>query len=385
MGFHRTKHGVTLALLALAGLGFANRCEAADAKATADALFQPLIAQDKCVGVSVGVIRGDVREYFGYGETGQHTDKTPGADTLFEIGSITKTFVGLMLAQMIDEGLVQLDAPIRTYLPEGTKVPAYGDREILVVDLATHTSGLPRNPGGMWDIKRIRSLDDIFNPFVKYTPDRLYAFLAGYTLKYAPGTRYVYSNLGAGLLGHALSLKAGQPFDEMVVARVCDPLGLNDTRVTLTPDQRARVAPGYLQIAEAPYFANPFPSSYAPLPALGGAGSLRSTARDMLTYLAANLGLVETPWPKAVAMTHAPQFTVNDKMQLGLFWHIYALKGFDEPLYEHTGRTGGYFSYAGFFEKRRIGVVVLSNGIVSVSDPAARLLRELAADEEGKS
>lgn len=382
MGFQNAKRGVILALLVLAGLGFASRCEAADAKAAADALFQPLIAENKCVGVSIGVIRGDAREYFGYGETGQHTDRVPDADTLFEIGSITKTFVGLMLAQMIDEGLVQLDAPIRTYLPEGTKVPAYGEREILVADLATHTSGLPRNPGGMWDMKNIRSLDDVFNPFAKYTPDRLYGFLAGYTLKYAPGTRFVYSNLGAGLLGHALSLKAGMPFEEMVVTRVCGPLGLNDTRVTLTPDQRGRVAPGYLQYAEAPYFANPFPSSYAPVPALGGAGSLRSTARDMLTYLAAHMGIVETPWPKAVAMTHEPQFTVNDRLQIGLFWHIYTLKGFDEPLYEHTGMTGGYYSYVGFFMKRQLGVAVLGNGIVDIDTQAAQLLRNLASAGE---
>lgn len=371
-----------LLLAGLAACAAVTQAPARSVENTLASVVHPLIDQKKCVGVAVGIIHGDAQYAFGYGQVRQHTGQVPDADTLFEIGSITKTFVGTLLAQMVQEGLVRLDDPVLAYLPEGTTVPAYHGREITLLDLATHTSGLPRNPGKLWVWNDIHSIQDLFNPFVTYTPERLYAFLAEYQLEGLPGKRHQYSNLGAGLLGHALALRAGLPFEQLVLQRICGPLGLDDTRVTLSADQRARVAPGYLQIADPPYFANPYPSSYKPVPALAGAGTLRSTVRDMLMYLAANMALAETPCVEAMAMAQEPRYVINERQRIGLFWQISDPKEFDEPLYHHSGRTGGYYSFVGFLKERRLGVVVLSNGISSVNSAALSILRSLARQDQ---
>jgi len=202
-----------------------------------------------------------------------------------------------------------------------------------------------------------------------------------------PGESYCYSNLGAGLLGHALSLKAGSSFEKLIVDRICKPLEMDDTRVVLTDEQRSRVCPGYIQVARAPYTANPYPSSYVPVPTLGGAGSLRSTVDDMLTYIEANLGLFETDTnlSKAIEMTHKPRFTINDHARMGLGWKILDYDNLDEPIFRHSGLTGGYCSFAGFVKKRKLGVVVLHNTLQSVNTAGLRILYRLAkeCDEAG--
>jgi len=174
-----------------------------------------------------------------------------------------------------------------------------------------------------------------------------------------------------------LELEAGKPFEELVVERICAPLGMDDTRVTLTPDQRARVAPGYIQILELPYAAPPFPSSYATIPALAAAGSLRSTANDMLTYLAANMGLAETGFQEAIEATHAPRHVLNKARSIGIYWQLVRDQDSGDLIIRHTGLTGGYYSFAGFMKKRQIGVVVLSSGTASMSGPGMRILHAL--------
>jgi CubicO group peptidase (beta-lactamase class C family) len=198
---------------------------------------------------------------------------------------------------------------------------------------------------------------DPANPYSDYDGVRLYAFLNGYTLTRDPGARYEYSNLGVGLLGFALARRAGASYEEMVLRRVIGPLGMSDTRVTLTPDLRARLARGHSGEREAANWD---------VDALAGAGALRSTAADMTRFLAAATGLVRTPLDSAFRLTQVIQGDAGPNMRIGLGWHVIGPDS--TAAWWHNGGTGGYRSFIGFDPRRRFGVVVLSNSAESVDD-----------------
>jgi len=271
---------------------------------------------------------------------------------VFEIGSITKVFTASLLADMVARGEVGLDDPVAKFLPTTVLVPARNGRQITLVDLATQSSGLPRLPGNL-------TPKDSNNPYADYTVDQLYAFLSGYELTRDIGAKYEYSNLGVGLLGHALSLRARTSYEDLVTRRILRPLGMRETAITLTPALRKRIAPGH--DAEGNVVAN------WDLPTLAGAGALRSTVNDMLTFLAANLDSTGTPLARALHQTHASRHgTDNPNMTVGLAWHILARPV--GAIVWHNGGTGGYRSFIGFDQTRRIAVVVLTNVSASVDD-----------------
>jgi CubicO group peptidase (beta-lactamase class C family) len=211
--------------------------------------------------------------------------------------------------------------------------------------LATHTSGLPDIPSNL------RPADEL-NPYADYTVEQMYAALEEYTLPRKPGEVYEYSNWGMGLLGHILALRSGMSYEELVVTRIANELGMPDTRITLTPRMQEHLAQGYRDKVPFPLWD---------IPTLAGAGALRSTARDMLTYLAANMGLQESNLYPAMQITHQVRRQVNPgKMQIGLGWHIMMMYG-GQKIIEHHGGTGGYASYVGFIKEKQTGAVVLTN------------------------
>ncbi|HTI03760.1 MAG TPA: serine hydrolase, partial [Gemmatimonadales bacterium] len=264
---------------------------------------------------------------------------------VFEIGSITKVFTASVLADMVARGEVRLDDPVAKYLPASVHVPSYGGKQITLVDLATQSSGLPRLPTNF-------APRDSTNPYADYTVAQLYAFLSSYQLPRDVGATYEYSNLGMGLLGHALALRAHTSYESLVRARILAPLGMRETAITLTPQLTARLAPGH--DAEGHVVPN------WDLPTLAGAGALRSTARDMLTFLAANIDTGTTALNREFATTHAPRHPAGSPtMQIGLAWHILARPG--GSIVWHNGGTGGYRSFLGYDPARRMGVVILAN------------------------
>ncbi|HLZ45079.1 MAG TPA: serine hydrolase [Gemmatimonadales bacterium] len=283
------------------------------------------------------------------------------SNAVFEIGSITKTFTASILADMVSRGEVRLDDPVETYLPPGdsVRIPSRNGKKITLVDLATQSSGLPRLPSNM-------APRDSSNPYADYSVQQLYAFLSGYTLPRDIGSTYEYSNLGMGLLGHALARKAGMSYETLVTRRVLAPLGMNETAISLTPALRSRLAPGH------DVDGNVVPNW--DLPTLAGAGALRSTTRDMLTYLAANLDTT-TALERAMRDAHTPRREAGSpNMRIGLAWHILSRPG--GSIVWHNGGTGGYRTFTGFDPARRIGVVVLSNVNSSVDDLGFHLLDE---------
>jgi len=281
------------------------------------------------------------------------------AGAVFEIGSITKVFTASVLSDMVARGEVKLDDPVANYLPRAVHMPVRG-RPISLLDLATQVSGLPRLPDNL-------APRDPSNPYADYSVRQLYEFLSRYQLPRDPGASYEYSNLGMGLLGHALALRARMSYEQLVARRLLTPLGMRETAITLTPPLRARLAPGHDEAGNvAPNWD---------LPTLAGAGALRSTASDMLAFLAANVDTSATPVGRALRQTHDPrQATDNPNLKVGLAWHI--LSRPSGNIVWHNGGTGGYRTFIGFDPVRRIGVVVLSNFNRSVDDLGYHLLDE---------
>lgn len=311
------------------------------------------------VGVVVGIRRGDDTSVAGRA----HGGPRPDGRTLYEIGSITKTFTSLLLADGVVRGEWSLDDPVRALLPPGTVVPTRDGAEITLAHLATHTSGLPNAPIPLvrGSVEMLRGRD----PYAALTPDGLLAALAGATLSRTPGTGGVhYSNLGVGVLGQALAHATGTPYGALVEQRVCRPLGLVDTAThdRLTAEQRARLAPGH--------HGRRRPAAPWPLDGLPGAGALRSSADDVLRYLTAQLEPGSTPLTDAIRLTQQPR--VEGRQQIGLGW---LRNGAPDPLWWHNGGTGGYRSFAGFVPARRTAVVVLSNHARSVDPLGLRTLR----------
>jgi CubicO group peptidase (beta-lactamase class C family) len=315
-------------------------------------------AAKKSPGIVVGIIDERGPRIISCGRSGWKEGPILDGDTVFEIGSVTKVFTSLILADMVTRGEVKLDDPISKYLPARVKVPSRTGREITLADLATHTSGLPRLPDNF-------APSDAANPYADYTVAQLYDFLASYSLKRSPGVEYEYSNVGGGLLGHILALKAGTNYEALVIKEICQPLGMTNTLITLTAELQARLAQGHNEAGH--------PTANWDMPALAGAGALRSTANDLLKLLAASMGREKTVLQPAMELAETPRHEAGSAgMKIGLGWHI--ASNYGTELVWHNGGTGGYRSFIGFNQKKQQAVVVMANSANSVDDIGFHLL-----------
>lgn len=324
-------------------------CAAASAELPPDTEIRSILAkrtgENTGIGIVVGVIDSNGRRIVSSGSLAKNDTRRLDGDTVFEIGSMTKVFTSLLLMDMARRGEVLVNDPVSKYLPATVRMPERNGRKITLADLATQSSGLPRMPSNFHP-------QDNANPYADYSVQQMYDFLSGYQLTRDIGSQYEYSNLGVGLLGHVLALRAGMSYEELVRTRICDPLGMKDTRITLTPGMKARLAVGHSETLA--------PVANWDLPTFAGAGALRSTANDMLTFLAANLGYIQSPLAKAMAdevSIRKPAGSPDMKIAYG--WHIQTKD--EQSIVWHNGGTGGYRSYMGYDPKARAGVVVLSN------------------------
>ncbi len=310
-------------------------------------LVQLVDVEKRAPGIVVGMIAADPQERWvvGYGRLSATDERVPDGDTVFEIASITKVFTGILLAQAVVNGEVKLDDPISMYLPEGVTAPEYEGKSITLLDLATHTAGLPTWP---YNVPVVGS-----NPFADYTPDQMYAFLSGHHLTRVPGSTYEYSNYGFSLLGNLLARRAGQAdYEALLSERIIRPLGMESTRIELTPDMRSRLA--------TPHSSYDGVSTNWHAPTLAGSGSILSTANDLLTFLAANMGLTETELQPALQLANTPQRPGEmwTLAYIGLGWN---LPGSGNGIHYHGGGNFGYSSFLAWDSERKIGVVVLMN------------------------
>jgi len=251
-------------------------------------LVRRIDQERQAVGIVVGVIEPAGRRVVACGNLASGDPRPLDGDTIFEIGSISKVFTSLLLADMVHGKEVALDDPAAKYLPENVKMPERSGKSITLHDLSTHTSGLPRLPGNL-------KLKDPRNPYADYSVDDLYWFLSSYELPRDPGVEFEYSNLGGGLLGHLLARHAGTDYENLIKTRITEPLGMTDTGITLSPSMRQRMATGHTAMLA--------PTANWDLPTLAGAGALRSSANDILTFLEAFLGYKESRLARAMQAT----------------------------------------------------------------------------------
>ncbi len=326
---------VSCVLSLLAGVAHA---QALDLRAQVDPLARPLVDEGVAVGLVVGIFKGGETQILAYGETRKGSGDAPNGETIYEIGSASKAFTGVLFADMVETGDVKLDNPLQQYVK--IKVPVHGETPITLEHLATHTSGLPRLPDNMQPA-------DPENPYVDYTAQQMGAFLEGHQLRRAPG-EYEYSNFGMGMLGYLLARQQRMNYEGLLIARIAKPAGMNDTCITLNKARQERLAP--------PYDAALNPAKNWTFPTLAGAGGIRSTTNDMLKFIAANLADDNTPLTRSMRQSHKRRYAIPGGA-IGLGWHIAG----DNITRWHNGMTGGYASWVSVVPEFDAGVVVLAN------------------------
>jgi len=267
-------------------------------------------------------------------------------EAVFEIMSNTKVLTSLLLAEMAGRGEVGLEDPVTQYLPSSLKLPQLGG-PIRLVDLATYTSGLPNMPDNL-----PRNWWALPNPLADYTQDQFFSFLSHYTPKYAPGTHYEYANAGFGLLGIALARRAGMTYEELLIERVCAPLGMAHTRINLSDDMRRHLVQGHDLAMK--------PTQLWDFTALPGAGYARSTANDLTVFIKACLGLVQTPLSAPLALMRKVQRpTPLSGTNAGMGWYI--TQDRNDQIVWKSGLSAGCNTFIGYAPRRRRGVVLLAN------------------------
>ncbi|HTD88228.1 MAG TPA: serine hydrolase domain-containing protein, partial [Candidatus Binatia bacterium] len=309
------------------GRSYAKLPDTNDLKERIATLAGPYMAKRTNAALVIGVLQDGKEHVQGFG------NPKPDRSTIYEIGSITKVFTAITLAKLAHDGLVTLDDPVTKCLPANANVPT----NITFKHLATHSSGLPRLPDNFFAV-----VGNSANPYIVYKKKNLYDYFRNAKNLKEPGAPSGYSNLGFGLLGHALELCAGKPYATLVHDNVLAPVGMQNSAMT-----NANVIPGHDPKGK--------PVSNWDFDVLAGAGALRSNAEDMLKFLRAQLE------PNKTAIADALRECQKRHLKnMGLAWHFQqTVEGL--TFIWHNGGTGGYRTFAGFDPQQRTAVVILSN------------------------
>jgi CubicO group peptidase (beta-lactamase class C family) len=308
--------------------------------------------QKWATGIVVGLVTPKGRHVVAYGTTTRKGDRKVDGNTAYDIGSVTKVFTAVALADMALRREIALDDPVLKCLPSGTVLPHDGARQITFADLATHTAGLPLRPENL-------APKDPENKYAGYSEADLYRFLATYKAEHAIGGTYDYSNVGYGLLGVALSRCMGKSYDDLIQSRVLKPLGMTATSRALKPRATEAVAAGY---AYDVGMADLIPAEHWDYGSgVAGAGGYRSTASDMMKLLDAILGYRPSPLaPALTAMTKARRpGGMQPATAIALAWNILDQDG--REIVWKNGSVGGFRAFLGYDRAAGIGVVALAN------------------------
>lgn len=319
---------------------------------TVRVILHERIAREGGVGLVAGHVTDAGTELHAAGRRAAAGPGPVDGRTVFEVGSLSKVFTGMLLADMAVRGEVGLEDPVASHLPDSVRVPTFDGAAITLLDLATHTSGLPRIPDNL-------PFTDLNDPYRGYEVPHLYAFLAGHELTRRPGSGFEYSNLGMGLLGHALAHRGGASYETLVRERILEPLGMEDTRITLNPSMEGRRASGHSPDLE------PVPNWN--MGVLAPAGGWHSTGQDLLRFLEALLDPPVGRWAEVAALAMEPRREAGGAgLRIGLGWHM--LEGNGNRVVWHNGITGGYYAFVGLDPTATRGSVVLSNAQLGIED-----------------
>ena len=344
---------MVFALLLLAAPAFSQVPFPADS--TVQAMLQQLVNSHGIRGIVVGLLdEAGTRRVFVHGNSGPNALSLDG-ESVFEIGSMTKVFTGILLADMVQRGEVELADPVADLLPPHVRVPSRNGKVITLLDLTTHFSGLPFMPTNLAPSER--------GPFADYTVSHLYEFMSRYELPRDPGDTFEYSNVAIGLLGHALSRRAGTTYEALVSDRILRRLGMTYTSVTFTPWMEGHLVQGHNRAGK--------PVANWDFPALPGMGALRSTMNDMLTFAAANLSPKDTDLTLSMRASHRGLRQIGEGVEypgipsafkqarVGFNWFI--SRPGERRIAWTVGLTAGCSTFLGLDLEARRAVVVLTN------------------------
>jgi D-alanyl-D-alanine-carboxypeptidase/D-alanyl-D-alanine-endopeptidase len=319
------------------------------------AIIKQEVANKRSKSIIVGIVNSNGRQIFAEGKISDSDTRLPDSNTIYEIGSITKVFTSLLLADMSLKQQLNLDDPISKFLPKRVKTPTRNGKEISLLSLSTHRSGMPRFPYNV-DPK------DLDKPYIDYTINKLYQYVSNFEPPYDIDSKWRYSNVGYGLLGNILSLVAKKDFEPLLTEQICKPLNMNNTTISLTAAQKSNLAVGHMETG--------VPVGLTDLGAIDAGGALRSTVNDLLTFAEANMGLIKSNLLPAMELTHVRRAKKDgDDTYTTMGWTLT-----NEGLLFKDGGMPGYCSFLGIDKKNKIGIVVLSNSNNPVTDIGRHIL-----------
>lgn len=310
-------------------------------------------------GLSIGIIKDGKTTFYFYGQSKRESEKLPDENTIYEIGSITKTFTGLLLAKAVNAGKISLEDDIRKYLPGHYSNLEFKGSPIRVKHLSNHTSRLPQNPSNLLEQKDF-NLND---PFKNYDSGMLFQCLKEVKLDTLPGGRFEYSNTGVGLLGVILSGIYKRPLGNLYHELITKGTGMESTALVISNGKTKHIATGYSGLNGEEtidwHWAD-----------FSGAGGLKSSLSDMIKYVQHQMKSGD----KDVALTHSPTYA-GGKESVGLNWMLFPYRGM--TFIYHDGRTSGFSSICGFIKEIQTGIVVLNNSGVECNEVAFAIMKAL--------
>lgn len=332
-----------------------------------DSIAKSYLTNANTKSLSIGIYNKNTVNTFFYGQTdAADSSSIPNLETLYEIGSISKIFTATLLANLVENGQIDLEDSIINYLPDSLSENEFL-QSITFKQLANHTSGLPRLPDNLDTSSNFNKLD----PYANYTRKELFTFLKNFKGNSEPGENYEYSNLGYGLLGELISIITKKPYSDNIKEIISEPLGMPNTVQTVNPKIH-RVAKVYNDLGEEVMQWN--------FQALAGAGSLKSTIHDLLRFNQFQFKLPETSLEKAMMLTREFTYYLPPNTDIGLAWHMNMVD--DVIQYWHNGATGGSSSFIGLIPDKKSAIIVLSNSSISVDEISENILRKIATQKD---
>jgi D-alanyl-D-alanine-carboxypeptidase/D-alanyl-D-alanine-endopeptidase len=303
------------------------------------------------VGLSVGIIKDGRSQTYNFGEVEKGKKRLPGPHTIYELASITKTFTGVLLAQAVVERRVRLDDDVRKYLDGSYPNLEFEGKPIRLFHLINHTSRLPfvmpdrpelfRNPDPYELPKILTAIES------NYTRENFYEDLHKVKLDKAPGTEFKYSNSAAQLLGYILEKIYGLPYEQIVLKKIAKPLGMTETKITLTAAEQTRLAKGHYDNGSLALYGTPQTQA---------AGALHSSVSDMLKYIKYHLNESD----EVIRLSHQTTWGDIKYYASGLNWQMNKTPAGHRRIWQ-SGGSFGFSSYCVIYPELRLGIVLLSN------------------------
>lgn len=311
--------------------------------------------------LAIGVFHNNKYQSYFYGSTHKGGSSLASDATIYEIGSISKVFTSILLADLVNKNILKLEDPISKFLPDS--LASNPDlQKITFKQLANHSSGLPRLPENWDKVAGFNPKD----PYANYDRKALYAYLKGYKAKRPAGESYEYSNLGAGLLGELIATISKKPYATYLKEIIFTPL-----QMTSSTDKPTAQNPLFIPV----YNDQGVETAAWNFQAMLAAGGIKSSLHDMMLFAVEQLKMPQTSLQHAMALTREYSISTPSNSDVGLGWHMNMV---DQGIYFwHNGGTGGSRSFIGVAPDTKTAIVVLSNTAISVDELSVGILEKL--------